>query len=165
MKSRLATAVATGAILVTLGGCAVTPASGARAPRSSAISNSAPPTPRDNSTAQSQPAHPLTAAAKVAAAQTAETVIGLYARPSIDGQTWINALDPHLTQAAAAAFANTDPSTIPAHRVTGPASVLPASTASAALVDVPTDAGTYRLFLLNGDGGWLTDRLTPPRRG
>jgi hypothetical protein len=165
MKSRLATGTAAAVLLLALGGCAASPAATSATSTGPAPSSSAHPTPRDNSTAQSQPTRLLTAARAASAAKTAETVIGLYARPGITSQAWIDALDPYLTQDAAAAFANTDPSTIPAHKVTGSANVLATSTAAGALVDVPTDAGTYRVFLLKDGDGWLADQITPPRQG
>lgn len=165
MKSRLATCAAAAVLLIALGGCAASPAATSGTSTGTAPSSSAQPTPGDNSTAQSPPNQPLTAARAASAAKIAETVIGLYARPGISAQAWIDALDPYLTQDAAAAFANTDPSTIPAHKVTGSANVLAASTAPGALVDVPTDVGTYRVFLLKDGDGWLADQITPPRRG
>jgi hypothetical protein len=147
--------------VVTLTGCATTlPAAQYPSPTSSV---SATPLPRDESTAQSQPTHTLTPAASAAASKTASTVMGLYARPTVGAQEWINGLDAYLTQDAAAAFGGTDPSTIPAHQVTGSALVLPASTAEGALVAVPTDAGTYQLFLLRNGPGWLVDQITAPK--
>ena len=155
-------AVATLALgIVTLTGCATTPPAAPSPSPTSSVSATA--LPRDDSTAQSQPTHTLTLAASAAAANTASTVMGLYARPTVGAQAWLGGLDPYLTQGAAAAFAGTDPSTIPAHQVTGTALVLPASTAEGALVAVPTDAGTYRLFLLRNGPGWLVDQITPPK--
>jgi hypothetical protein len=154
-------AIATLALaLVTLTGCATTAAAPSPSPTGSV---SATRLPGDDSTAQSQPTHTLTSAASAAASKTASTVMGLYARPTVGAQAWLNGLDPYLTQDAAAAFAGTDPSTIPARQVTGSALVLPASTAEGAPVAVPTDAGTYQLLLLRNGPGWLVDQITPPK--
>jgi hypothetical protein len=165
MKPRLATGTVAAVLLLALGGCAASPAGTPGTSTGPAPSSSAQPTPSDNSTAQSQPTQPLTATRAASAVKTAEAVIGLYARPGITSQAWIDALDPYLSQDAAAAFANTDPSTIRAHKVTGRAVVLASSTSAGALVDVPTDAGTYRVFLLKDGDGWLADQITPPRQG
>jgi len=162
-------ALATSAVvLVTLSACSAPPsATGTAQPTQSTAASSATsqaqPLPRDNSTQQSQPAQALPPAAASEAATTSATAMTLYARPSLDAQTWIDGLDPYLTQGAAAAFAGTDPSTIPAHHVTGSGQILPASTAEGALIDVPTDAGTYQLLLLKNGSGWLVDQITPPK--
>ena len=165
MKSSLAIGTAAAILVITLGGCTASPTTTPETSTGPVPSRSAHPTPRDNSTSQSPPTQPLTASREAAAAKTAVTVLRLYARPGISAQAWINALDPYLTQDAAAAFANTDPSTVPAHKVAGPANVLAASTAGGALVDVPTDAGSYRVFLLKDAEGWLADQITPPGQG
>jgi hypothetical protein len=156
------------AALLTLGGCAALPsATAAERPTPSGVASpAASPTsvrPGDTSTKQSQPTHWLSPVAASAAVKIATTVMSLYAGPSDDAQAWIEGLDPYLTQDAAAAFAGTDPSTIPAHQVTGTAHVLAASTAEGALLDVTTDAGTYRLLLLKNGSGWLVDQITPPK--
>jgi hypothetical protein len=173
MKSRQATGTVAAVLLLALGGCAASPAPAPGTAIGTSLGTAAGPVPSscaqptagDSSTAQSQPAQPLTAAGAVTAVKIAETVIALYARPGITSQAWIDALDPYLSQAAAAAFEDTDPSTIPAHKVTGRAVVLATSTSAGALVDVPTDAGTYRVFLLGDGDGWLADQITPPRQG
>jgi len=155
-------------LLITLCGCAASRSaiSSAQPTPSETEHSIAWPTsvhPSDHSTQQSQPTHALTPAAANAAAKTATTVMSLYARPSSSAESWIDALDPYLTQGAAAAFAGTDPSTIPAHQVTGTAQILPVSTAQGALIDVPTDAGTYQLLLLKDGPGWLVDQITTPK--
>jgi uncharacterized protein YceK len=119
----------------------------------------------DDSSSQARPTEPLSAAAATRAATTATTLMRLYARPGVDADAWLNALYPFLTQGAAAALAHTDPVTIPAHTVTANPTLLPVSTADGAVVDVPTDAGTYRVLLLRSGGGWAADQITPPPGG
>ena len=168
MTLRLASFAIGAVALITLSGCAASPSAIATAQPTA--SRTAHPTASpaaadsgDDSTQQSQPTHALAPAAAKTAAKIATTVMSLYARPSSSAESWIAGLDPYLTQDAAAAFAGTDPSTIPAHQVTGTAQILPASTAEGALVDVPTDAGTYQLLLLKNGSGWLVDQIIPPK--
>jgi hypothetical protein len=119
----------------------------------------------DDSSTQAHPTKPLSTAAATRAATTATTLMRLYARPGVDADAWLNGLYPFLTQGAAAAFAHTDPATIPAHTVTANPEVLPVSTTDGAVVDVSTDAGTYRVLLLGSGGGWAADQITPPPGG
>jgi hypothetical protein len=151
------------ALETTVSGCAVMQAPLSSTTPTANRATASPSTPGDNSTSQSQPTHPLTATDAAAATTTADTAMRLYARPTIDAGAWIAALDPFLTQNAAATLDGTDPTSIPADSLTGPASVSPASTAEGALVSVPTNAGTYQLLLLRDASGWLIDTITPPR--
>jgi hypothetical protein len=168
MTFRPAYLVIVATALLTLGGCGASPSvtTTGRPTPSGVTSPAVSPTsarPGDSSTQQSQSTRPLSPAAASAAAKTATAVMSFYARPSANAQAWIEGLGPYLSQDAAAAFADTDPATIPAHQVTGTAQVLSASTAGGALIDVPTDAGTYQLLLLKSGSGWLVDQITPPK--
>lgn len=150
--------------LLALSGCAA--AQPQPAPTSTARpSHSSTPTPSgDSSTTQAPPPPGLSASAVAAAITAAHDVMTRYARPQLSAQAWLNGMDPVLTQDAGAEFADTDPSQIPAHHVTGEAILAPDSTGSGAIATVPTDAGTYQVFLIRANGStvWLAEQITPP---
>jgi hypothetical protein len=101
-----------------------------------------------------------------AAVTVAEKLMTAFARPDVDETTWINGLYPHLTQAAGAAYAGTDPARVPVNEVTGPGSVVDGATEYALLVTVPTNIGDYVVSLTRQapTDPWLADRITPPAR-
>jgi len=119
----------------------------------------------DNS-AQPQPSYsPLTfqAADRAAARQQALAAMRAYARPHRSPKTWWAGLAPHLSAAAQSDYTGTDPSQILAARITGPATLTPASLPALARVAVPTDAGIYLVLLARSPGqGWTVERITPP---
>ena len=96
-----------------------------------------------------------------------------FARPpsSVSEQRWWARVAPHLTAAAAAAYAGTDPQNVPFTKVTGPATVLlsegpsdPFTDASSDLVllaRVPTDAGWYRVEMTTLPQGIRITRAAP----
>ncbi len=75
----------------------------------------------------------------------AEKVITAFARPDLDFDTWFAEFEPLLHQDIAMDFAHVDPANVPARRLTGPAVITTDFDANLAMVDVPTNAGTYRL--------------------
>lgn len=78
-------------------------------------------------------------------------------------RTWWTALEPHLSAAARKDYAGTDPATIGAERLTGPATVTPASLPALARVAVPTNTGSYLLLLSRQPGQqWVVERILPP---
>jgi hypothetical protein len=118
----------------------------------------------DPSTTQAPSPPGLSASAAAAAIAAAHQVMIRYARPQLSAQAWLSGMDPVLTQDAAAQFAGTDPSQIPAHQVTGAATLASDSTGGGAVATVPTDAGTYQVFLTRANGStvWLAEQITPP---
>ncbi|WP_157075281.1 hypothetical protein [Arthrobacter luteolus] len=87
-----------------------------------------------------------------------------FARPSLEEDTWWAELEPLLNEQAAQDYAYVDPANIPATAITGPGSLTDESSAYVGYVDVPTDAGIYRLILNRSDAGspWLVSRISPP---
>lgn len=76
---------------------------------------------------------------------------------------WWAALKPHLSAGARQDYVGTDPATIGARRLTGPASVTPASLPALARVAVPTDAGRYLVLLSRSPGQqWAMARILVP---
>ena len=98
-----------------------------------------------------------------AAISAAERAVTAFARPDLSYDEWIAGLYPYLTQTGAAAYEDTDPANVPVRQVTGPGTILPASTEVALIVQVPTDAGPYNVSLSRpgADAPWLADRIRP----
>lgn len=99
-----------------------------------------------------------------AAAAAAATFMRVAARPKLTRAAWQADVAPLLTASAREAARTVDPATIAAHKVTGPATVLPGAEKDARTVTVPTDAGAYTLFLLwdQPTGRWLVQTYQPP---
>lgn len=81
---------------------------------------------------------------------------------------WWADLSQYLTPEASVAWEFTDPRLIVASTITGPASVFDAPSSTFVIVDVPTDAGSWRLELVKvvevdaGAGVWKVFTLQPP---
>lgn len=159
-------ASATLALALTLAGCVAgsgdssTPSnSGSPSATSTAAVNPSPPV--DGATAE--PVPEAAADSQAAAISAAVDALTAYARPGLSYQEWINGLYPHLTQAGAAAYEDTDPALIPVNQVTGAGTILPASTEVALIVQVPTNAGLYNVSVSRSspDAAWLADRIRP----
>ena len=94
----------------------------------------------------------------------AEKAMAAFARPALEEDTWWAELEPLLNEQAAQDYSYVDPANIPATAITGPGSLTDESSAYVGYVDVPTDAGIYRLILNRSDAGspWLVSRISPP---
>lgn len=137
-----------------------TPSNGG-SPRATSTAAANPSPPVDGATAE--PVPEAGADSQAAAITAAVEALTAYARPGVSYQEWIDGLYPHLTQAGAAAYEDTDPALIPVSQVTGAGMILPASTEVALIVQVPTDAGLYNVSLsrTGTDAAWLADRIRP----
>jgi hypothetical protein len=102
---------------------------------------------------------------KKAATDVAGHAMADYARPTIDAARWANDLARWLTPQATASYSAVDPATIPASKITGPATLdLDETNGYGVTATVPTNAGPYRIQLLrtSRDVPWKVHRLTPP---
>lgn len=95
----------------------------------------------------------------VAPAQAALTA---WARPDLGAVQWWDGFSPFLSDRGLQAYEATDPSTIPALQVTGPASLAPANASGLTLVDVPTTAGLFGVQVVWSADGWAVDRIYFP---
>jgi hypothetical protein len=95
-----------------------------------------------------------------AAVLAAEQYVRAWAHPALDQHAWYAALRPLTTPAYGGLLADTDPSNVPAHTVTGPARVV-SSTTAIVVADVPTDAGAIRVTAADRDGRWLIATAGP----
>lgn len=148
-----------------LGGCAATP-EGQQPPSvkpSEVSATPATPLPESDRGATVAPVPEAEQSSQDAALKAAEAALTAYARPDLSYTDWITGLYPHLSQAGAAAYEDTDPSRIPVTRITGNGKVLPAPTEVALVVEIPTDAGAYNVSLSrpSADAAWQADRIRP----
>lgn len=104
--------------------------------------------------------------ARERAVAVAEQAMVAFSRPTLPYEQWWAELSPLLDPAAVEAYAYTDPSQVPASRVTGDGQVSAAPSATEITVLVPTDVGQYRVRLYRqsaaDDQPWLVHSLTPP---
>lgn len=68
-------------------------------------------------------------------------------------ESWLAGLRPYTTDEYLTVLTGVDPGNVPATRVTGPAKAVRYSPHSVQ-VDVPTDALTLRILVIDGDSGW-----------
>ena len=101
---------------------------------------------------------------RTAAVATATEAMGKFARPGLDYETWWAELEPLLSEEARSDYSFVDPRNVPASEVTGTGVLVDDSSANVAVVEVPTNAGTYTLTLsrLYGDSPWAAERIMPP---
>ncbi len=109
---------------------------------------------------------PSTEASRAEVIAAAERVITAFARPDLDFDTWFAELEPLLGQDTAMDYVDVDPARIPASRITGSATIVTDYHINLATVDVPTNAGTYRLHMRrdSGDSPWLCVEFMHPKR-
>lgn len=156
------------ALGLTLPGCA---SSVSLAPTAAPSMTGAPPAdtdahPHRHNGEDDHPSAPIPEAGPVSqtdAISAATDVLTAFARPDLDEAQWWNELLPLLSQKGAVAYQATLPSNIPVTAVTGPGTVLAASTNVATLVEVPTDVGPYVVSLTRSspEQPWLTERIRP----
>ena len=86
-----------------------------------------------------------------------------FARPDLPAEDWHAGLTGFMTPEAAELFAYVDPANVPATQVTGTPAVSPGGSVYLAVVQVPTDAGTYRVTLTRTAAGqpWLVTYADP----
>lgn len=156
---------------LTLAGCSGT--SGKAVPKAEPVPSSTTSSPAEpTSTASSppgyddgtpQPAPPASSRAKDSAIIAAEKVVRTYAQPTLSPAAWAQQMTPLLSQSGAVAYEGEDPTTIPAHKLTRSATILPGATNVALNVKVPTDAGDYTVALSRSGSSapWLADEIRP----
>ncbi|MBF4624787.1 hypothetical protein [Clavibacter sp. VKM Ac-2872] len=115
--------------------------------------------------AAAEPEPVADAASQAAALTAADKVMRTYAQPGITEAEWERQMTPLLSQQGAVAFVPTIPSKLTAHAVTGAGTVMPAPTAYALIVRVPTDDGDYDVALVRSatTAPWLADEIQAVR--
>lgn len=102
------------------------------------------------------------------ASQVAEAAMVAFVAHTRSYDAWWADLSQFLTPEAAVAWEFTDPRQIIASKITGPTSVVEAPSSTFVVVDVPTDAGIWRIEIVlfvevdAGDGVWKVFTLQPP---
>lgn len=101
-----------------------------------------------------------------AAVKAGEQAMALFARPSLDKDTWWDEISPLMTDTARDYYAYVEPSSIPASKVTGSGELVDDTSAYLAYVDVPTDAGTFSVIMnrADADSDWKIARYVFPEQ-
>lgn len=102
--------------------------------------------------------------ARSAATGSAVAVVTAFCHSDLSPADWWAALAPTLSEQAQIDYRYVDPANVPAATVTGAAVLADDTSPVVAVVDVPTDLGTFTVILTRaGDGApWLAERITPP---
>lgn len=153
-------------LLIPLAGCATTPTD---APRDTpSVSSTAAPV-DDGTTWEEEPGGTTGFAwddrTRAQAVDVATRAMTAFARPQLSQSQWWDGIAPYLTFTASAAYSTVNVHNIPASAVIGPARLVDTSVDMLAIVEIPTNAGTYAVLLqkLSADKPWLVERITPKR--
>lgn len=94
----------------------------------------------------------------------ADAAVGEFTDHDPDPAHWWSQLSLRMaTSAQAQAYAGTDPANVPGTTVLGAGVIEPSPSPALATVDVPTDAGTYRVLLSVSEAGtWRVERFGLP---
>ncbi|MEV6848843.1 hypothetical protein [Actinoplanes sp. NPDC051411] len=145
-------------VLVLIAGCSSTTARSSATPQrvTGAAAPAAPDGQQPDAGGRAEPSAPTANGALYAA----QTYVRLWARPTMNQRAWYATVRRWVTPAYAQLLADTDPSNVPAHGVTGPPRPV-TSTAAVVVADVPTDAGPIRVTVINTGGRWLVSSAGP----
>lgn len=174
--NRTSLAIATAVVIAAaLTGCASTSAPPsvsvpAAAPTSAATSDDGQPkvtgpgqvTPSAQPTAPVNAEDPITPTQEGAATGTASGFVSAYVDKSVTGDAWAKGWMPYLTTQAQAAYEGTNQQAVPGTTLSGTVKLEDGGTNGAAIVDVPTDAGTYTVQLNQVNGAWKVLRAVLP---
>jgi hypothetical protein len=105
---------------------------------------------------------PIDAAQEGAATGAASGFVAAYVDKTAAGTAWTKAWMPYLTGQAQAAYEGTSQQRVPGSTLTGTAVLQGGATNGAAVVDVPTDAGSYTVQLNQISGSWKVLRAILP---
>ena len=102
---------------------------------------------------------------KSGAEDVARRTMAVFVDHARDADAWWNALAPFLSSQAQQDYQGTDPSLVPARKITAAAAAVGSGSGYLATVTVPTDVGRYTLLLSRTDQGgtWHVERITPPK--
>lgn len=101
-----------------------------------------------------------TAASKRSPVDVATALVTAWAKPGEGESQWLAGMKPWATADLVSSMTGTDPTQVPATKVTGDAAlrVIKAKTAT---VSVPTDGGRVAVVLVQQSGAWKADSLAP----
>lgn len=103
---------------------------------------------------------------RLAAVAAGEQAMTMFARPTLDKDTWWDEISPLMTETARQNYAYVEPTSIPASKVTGPGELVDDESAYLAYVEVPTNAGTFTVILNreDADSDWKIARYVFPEQ-
>ena len=119
-------------------------------------------TPSAQPTAPVNAEDPITPTQEGAATGTASGFVSAYVDKSVTGDAWAKGWMPYLTTQAQAAYEGTSQRAVPGTTLAGTVKLEDGGTNGAAIVDVPTDAGTYTVQLNQVNGSWKVLRAILP---
>jgi hypothetical protein len=115
------------------------------------LATTAPPTTASSTT---------TGASKGSPVEVATALVTAWATPGEGESQWLAGMKPWATADLVASMTGTDPTQVPATKVTGDAA-LRGMKARTATVSVPTDGGRVAVELVQQSGAWKADSLAP----
>lgn len=97
------------------------------------------------------------------ALQVAAAAVAAFAHHQLDQAAWWAEFSRYLSPRAAQAYSSVQVANIPVSAVTGAPALVDESSPYLAVLEVPTDVGTYQVQLsrLAADTPWLVERLAP----
>lgn len=123
-----------------------------------------PPAPSSRSGPTASTASGLPEGQRARAARAARAFTAAWTHPpGVGDREWHQRVAARATGRLADLLARTDPTRVPATRVTGSARVTAAGEGAAEVV-VPTDAGWMRVTVTRTSDGWRASAITPPTR-
>lgn len=172
-RNLVITTIATLALLAGVGRLTDTLSADSSSSSSAVGPSSAPTVPAASLPATSPPSGPATTAAPTTSAPLAATpaskgspvdvataLVTAWAKPGEGESQWLAGMKPWATADLVSSMAGTDPTQVPATKVTGDAA-LRAIKARTATVSVPTDGGRVAVELVQQSGAWKADSLAP----
>ena len=168
-RNLVITAVAVLALLALMGRVTDRPSAAAASDTSAPPVASAPGAPPTTSTTRSvagpgsSPAPAADASAPAnpgSPVEVATAFVGAWAHPNLGGAEWLAGMKPWATTTLLSSMTGTDPTQVPATKITGDAA-LRASKGVTATVSVPTDGGRIVVELVRAGGRWRVDTLSP----
>lgn len=101
-----------------------------------------------------------TAASKGSPVEVATALVTAWAKPGQGESQWLAGMKPWATADLVSSMTGTDPTQVPATKVTGDAALRAIKT-STATVSVPTDGGRVAVELVQQSGAWKANSLAP----
>ncbi len=127
-------------------------ATGTTAPTATATTTAAP--------APTETPHPAPSGASGSPVSAATAFVTAWTQTTSGDTAWLDGMKPWATPSLIASLDGTDPTQVPASRVTGDAALVKTS-GTAATVSVPTDGGRVAIAMVSQSSSWKANGLAP----
>lgn len=106
------------------------------------------------------------ASSRKSAVTAGEEAMRLFARPTLDQETWWDEISPLMNDVARKDYAYVQPQSIPANKITGPGKLVDEDSPSVARIEVPTNVGNFVVILnrSDADSPWKIARYIFPEK-